>query len=685
MALNKFLQTDRETYPYVFMKNVDIPLKNPGKGVVRGNVYLPKDATPFGSQTYPVVATYGPYGKDVPYSVFNRSSFDEVNPQHKSAHSAWETPDPGFWTQRGYIVVRVDETGTGQSPGQLDVLSRATSETFFDVIEWAAQQEWSTGKVGLLGVSYYAATQWSVAARRPKGLTAIIPWEGFSDYNREAVRHGGILADQFMEIWWSRQVLPNQYGTPGRWGDPTLEGDLDSETRAQNLAGLTVNTVRYPFADDDYNKSRVFAIEDVEIPLLSVANWGGILLHLRGNVVGWTRASSRYKFLRFVVGRHDLPFYWEQSAELQRSFLDCFLKDDDHAGWKTNQPRVYLTLRNKDCDPRNELDQPGRAEADWPIPDTQYTKFFLTPKRTLSTIPAETTGTCSYDALQGDPIQFHYKTSSSLEITGHIIAHLTISASRLTPSDAPPSDIDIFVTLRKLDKDGNEVFHTGTVGDPVPVVKGWLRVSHRKVDETDPLHRHYLPYRSYSRADVLPVVENNKYPVDVEMWPTNTVLEAGESLVLEIAGHDTQGVGLFSHQHPEDRAPSTPFNISPSTRNWSLRMSTLSAGRAAMSQASAAVISQGCLVDCTHTSPSNVIRILNSMSMSGLTAVVGHTVNLFNVQLTTFLHLAEPMDPAKPWGPSTQIPVLFVWSSLHPQDAFHLYQFSQGARARYQG
>lgn len=125
------------------------------------------------------------------------------------------------------------------------------------------------------------------------------------------------------------------------------------------------------------------------------------MLHLRGNVVGWMRASSRYKFLRFVVGRHDLPFYWEQSAELQRSFLDCFLRDDDHAGWKTTQPRVYLTLRNKDSDPTNELDQPGRPEADWPIPDTQYTTFFLTPKRTLSTVAAETTNTCTYDALHG--------------------------------------------------------------------------------------------------------------------------------------------------------------------------------------------------------------------------------------------------------------------------------------------
>lgn len=144
-----------------------------------------------------IPADLGLDGKDVPYSVFHRSSFDEVNPQHKSAHSSWETPDPGFWTQQGYIVVRADERGIGQSPGRLDALSRGTSESFFDVVEWCAQQEWSTGKVGLLGVSYYAATQWSVAARKPQGLAAIIPWEGFSDYNREAVRHGGILADQF--------------------------------------------------------------------------------------------------------------------------------------------------------------------------------------------------------------------------------------------------------------------------------------------------------------------------------------------------------------------------------------------------------------------------------------------------------------------------------------------------------
>ena len=63
-----------------------------------------------------------------------------------------------FWTKHGYVVVRADERGLGQSPGTLDTMSRDTSECLFDVVEWAASQPWSSGKVGLLGVSYFAGT-----------------------------------------------------------------------------------------------------------------------------------------------------------------------------------------------------------------------------------------------------------------------------------------------------------------------------------------------------------------------------------------------------------------------------------------------------------------------------------------------------------------------------------------------
>lgn len=82
-------------------------------------------------------------------------------------------------------MVRVDERGLGQSPGLLDTMSKGTSEAFFDAVEWSAEQPWSNGKVGLLGISYFAGSQWRVAALQPKGLAAIIPWEGMSDYYRD--------------------------------------------------------------------------------------------------------------------------------------------------------------------------------------------------------------------------------------------------------------------------------------------------------------------------------------------------------------------------------------------------------------------------------------------------------------------------------------------------------------------
>lgn len=121
-------------------------------------------------------------------------------------------------------------------------------------------------------------------------------------------------------------------------------------------------------------------------------------------------ASSHYKFLRFIVGRHDLPFYYPHSAKLQLSFLDEFLKDNDYDGWKSGQqPRVNVCLRKGDCgvdDPEQELNFPSRAETDWPIPDTQYIKFFLNPDKTLSQKPAPSIATCTYDALNGCVLRY---------------------------------------------------------------------------------------------------------------------------------------------------------------------------------------------------------------------------------------------------------------------------------------
>jgi predicted acyl esterase len=261
-----------------------------------------------------------------------------------------------------------------------------------------------------------------------------------------------------------------------------------------------------------------------------------------------------------VTGRHDLPFYSDEEVEIQKSFLSAFLKDDDYAGWtKGQQPQVSLVLRRSGIEINNPkaakaFDQ--RNEMEWPIARTAYTKFYLTPDLQFNqTLPNVSTTRLSYPALSTieDPRTLSFTTDAfdtQVEITGHIVASLNISA---TPHlvGSVPRDIDVFLTLRHLQSTGEEVFYTGTIGDPVPLCKGWLRASLRKVNETHTRNLPYLPYRDYFSTDVTPVIPGEVYNVDIEMWPTSVVLQPGEKLLFEVSSGDTQGAGIFVHDGEE--------------------------------------------------------------------------------------------------------------------------------------
>ena len=90
----------------------------------------------------------------------------------------WEVVDPEKWVPDGYVCVRVDSRGTGRSPGHVDHFSPRETRDFYDCIEWAGAQPWSSGKVGLNGISYYGINQWQVASLQPPHLAAMCIWEG---------------------------------------------------------------------------------------------------------------------------------------------------------------------------------------------------------------------------------------------------------------------------------------------------------------------------------------------------------------------------------------------------------------------------------------------------------------------------------------------------------------------------
>ncbi|KAM0453015.1 hypothetical protein ACHAPV_009257 [Trichoderma viride] len=100
--------------------------------------------------------TATPYGKDVPFidnEVYKRFAAD-IPEIMKSKHLSWEAPAPSWWCPNGYAVVIMDHRGSGASSGASRPFSTQDWDDYAKAIEWAADQPWSTGKIGLTGISY---------------------------------------------------------------------------------------------------------------------------------------------------------------------------------------------------------------------------------------------------------------------------------------------------------------------------------------------------------------------------------------------------------------------------------------------------------------------------------------------------------------------------------------------------
>jgi predicted acyl esterase len=504
--------------------------------------------------------TFGPYGKDVHLSQFMPEAWEALkrrNPGILKASSCkylvFETPDPEVWVPHGYSVVKVDSRGAGKSPGRLDVNSPAEFRDFYDAIEWAGAQPWSSGKVGLLGISYYAAGQWMVAAERPPHLSAMLPWQGTYDFYRDRTRQGGILGSGFLNRWWTRSVLRNQHGNPD---SPLTDIDtgerntgpasLSPEALAANCEDYIGNLLARPLNGAWYEE-RSGRLDRIEIPALVVANWGGLGLHLRGTILGYLGIASREKRLKVQSGSYFLTFLSPESVELQRKFFDRYLKDIDN-GWE-REPKVEVEVRGTD-------DTVTRVARDtqWPLTGTRWTRFHLNASSmTLSAQAPAKTASVGYTA-NGEGLTFSTTPlEHPIEFAGPIKAKLWVSSST--------DDMDIFATLRAFGPQGQEVTFFSAVEPKAPVSQGWLRVSQRKLDskrstEFQPWHAH---------DEVQKIKPGEIVEADVEIWPASLALPAGYRLALTIQGKDFErpggtgaqrGSGWFLHDDPRDRPPS---------------------------------------------------------------------------------------------------------------------------------
>jgi predicted acyl esterase len=537
----------------------DAPIPMDDGLVLRADVFRPMQ-----DGQYPVILSYGPYAKGLAFQEGYKGNWarltkaaPEVLEGSSNKYQNWELLDPEKWVPDGYVLVRVDSRGAGRSPGILDTWSPRETRDIYECVEWAGTQPWSNGKVGLNGISYYAMNQWHAGPLRPPHLAALCMWEGSSDYYRELCRHGGILCD-FIDTWFNRQVVSVQHGVGDRGAKSPVTGEpvagpetLPPEELKRNRADVAGEVLRRPLIDD-YYRARMPDFSKIEVPMLSAANWGGQGLHPRGNFEGYLQAGSKQKWLEVHGDTHFTHFYSNYGDDLQRRFYARFLKGEDN-GWE-KQPPVALNIR-----------RPGehftlRAEQEWPLARTQWTKFYLNPgDKTLDEAEPATDTTIAYETT-GDGVRFWMPAmAQELEVTGPVAAKLFVSSET--------EDADIFLHLGLFDPDGKEVVFIGSNDPRTPVGLGWLRASQRKLDPAR--SKPYRPFHPHD--DIQPLTPGEPVELEVEIWPTSIVVPPGYRLALTVRGKDYEydgtdialphaaypmkGVGPFTHTNPQDRPP----------------------------------------------------------------------------------------------------------------------------------
>lgn len=507
---------------------VDIVLEKDVAVQLRDGVTIHVDVfRPAGTEQVPVIVAWSPYGKGQGTSASVMGVFGLVGLDNStvSGLEKFEAPDPAYWCAQGYAVCNPDIRGVVDSEGDSVLWDRQEGRDCYDVIEWLAEQEWCTGKVGMSGTSYLAVSQWFTAAEQPPHLAAINPWEGVSDVYRDLVMRGGMPDTGFTD------QLQN-----GSFFGRNRKEDVLAEAEA------------YPLMNELW-ENKIPDFDRITVPAYIVASYSNTL-HTAGTFRAWRRIASEEKWLRIHNGQEWPDYYDEENVEDLRRFFDHFLKGVDN-DWEQT-PRVRYSV----------LDLEGGDEVaigadSFPPAGSTLTKHYLDARtRTLSTEAPVAGATASYDvASNPNAVSFLVRFDEETTMVGYPKAHLWVEAEGA-------DDMDLFVLIQKLDRFGtplqaftvpNQSAMAHDLTDHGATIlrykgsDGRLRVSARHLDEE--LATDEVPAHSFDRVEKLSPGE--VVDIEIDLFPIGLTFHAGEQLRFIVSSRNLLGTLMPAIQEYE--------------------------------------------------------------------------------------------------------------------------------------
>jgi uncharacterized protein len=523
--------------------------------LIRADVYLPKGA----SGPFPVLLGASPYQKvlrplPVRPAVF---PFIEYGPIQ-------------LYLDAGYAYVAMDTPGMGRSEGVWDPVSRTEGEAIYDMIEHVADLDWSTGMIGMIGMSHYCWSQWNTARTKPPHLVTIAAFDGATDMYRDWMYQGGIPIQGFLNSWLFGSVLLQHMAN----GLPMTENGRDR---------VIYEMYAHPF-DDEWQRRRspFWELDQVEIPVLSIGAWGKASLHLRGNFEGFRLVKGPKQLL--ITGAQTFAetqlLFSEEEFHRQEllPWYDHHLKGIDNGVMERPKARFFV-----------QGEKTVRSAPDWPPPDATVAELFLSGTKSGHQASLNDGSLVEHaKSVDGGSTSWSYPDPKWMAgvtfIDIHGVPHHTARVVTFTtaPFDrereftgqgvlhlfgsSDQTDMDIVVKLSLLPE-----------GDDKPpfirVTQGWLRASHRGEDPN--LTTDMRPFLRHDRAE--PIEPGKVYELRIELLPMSVLVRKGERLRLEISNWESsiteapmthwygQKVGTDTYHHGAGRLSRLRLHERPRT------------------------------------------------------------------------------------------------------------------------
>jgi putative CocE/NonD family hydrolase len=497
---------------------------------------------------FPVLLTRLPYSKDLP-------------------HYSHRYLDTNRLVENEFVVIVQDVRGRFQSEGEFHSFRQEANDGY-DTVEWAAALPYSTGKVGMFGMSYYGYTQLLAAMKKPPHLAAIFPAMTLNDQRNGASYRNGVFQLGFTETWTLESIVPDLLK---RKYDNLLERKVairrlaDYLNRIEDLyrfvpvkqwlplkeleiAGYFFEELSHPLEDEDFWKQSSIAdrYEDLRVPAFHLGGWYDCFIG--PTLTNYMEMAKTGQHQKLIVGPWGHGYFASVQGEsfygvhasgdwidleqditgLHIRWFNHWLKGID-TGLETEPPiKIFVMGINQ-----------WRDEMEWPLKRTQYTHFYLHSSGNANTRKGD--GRLSITPpVNEDPDSFIYDPENPVQTKGG----RTLFAGPMTMGPYNQSKIE--------EREDVLVYSTGPLTDSVEVtgpvkVKLWASSDAKDTDFTAKLVDMAPDGRSLILAEgiVNAKYRNGFHPekelagevveYEIDLWATSNVFLPGHRITLEIS------------------------------------------------------------------------------------------------------------------------------------------------------